>query len=166
MKLIKKNKSILIFSLGIALMSISFKVTTERDYNIINKTKYDTTYYHVYIGVEHSVTEEFIKTYEFKNNLVADIFVINYQEFSYIGKPTFLNYLDSNRIDKLQLTSRKIDTLNSFKGMVAKSAIRHNQGIKAAGRYATYSVITNGDTIKTESRDLYSLVDALNLVRK
>jgi hypothetical protein len=162
----KKNRTILIFSLGIALITISFKTTLDREPNALDNVKQDTTYYHVYIGVERGVTEEFIKTYEYNTELVADIFVINYQEFSYIGKPTIRNYIDSNRVERLILTSRKIDTLNVFKNMVETNAIRHNQGLKIAGRYGSYSVISNGDTVKVESSELYSLVDAINFVRK
>lgn len=147
-------------------MTISFVTIKDRDTKSLDNTKKDTTYYHVYIGVERGVTEEFIKTYEYNDKLVADIFVINYQEFSYVGKPAVRNYLDSNRVERLVLTSRKVDTLNVFRNMVATNSIRHNQGVKYSGRYGAYSVVDNGDTVKTESRELFSLVDAINFVRK
>jgi hypothetical protein len=162
----KVNKTILIFTLGIVLMTISFRIISFKDSENRVNAKKDTTYYHVYIGIERGVTEEFIKTYDYNSKLVADILVIKYSEFSYTGKPTIRYYLDSNRTERQILSSRKIDTLNIFKKMVATNSIRHNQGIKIAGRHGSYSVVLNGDTIKSESLELYSLVDAVNFIRK
>ena len=147
-------------------MTISFKTIIYSDSNISDYAEQDTTYYHVYLKIERGVTEEFIKTYEYNSKLVADISIINYQEFSHVGKPTYRNYIDSNKVRGIIMTSRKIDTLNVFKNMVMANSIRHNQGTKLAGRFGVYSVIINGDTVKAESIELYSLVDAINFVRK
>lgn len=152
--------SVILLSVS-ALGTISSKVAAAEE----NFPK-DTTYYHLYLAVERGVTEELIKTYPINKQLAANISVIQYQEFSYQNQPSFRNYSDSIIIKELILTSKKIDTLNAFKNMVMNNSIRHNQGIKIAGRYGTYSVISHGDTIKTESRNLFSLVDAMQLLRK
>lgn len=162
----KKITPKLFFTLGIVLITISFKTITYCDSSFSDYNRQDTTYYHVYIKIEDGVTEEFIKTYKYNSKLVADILVINYQEFSYVGKPTFRNYLDGNKLQGIIMTSRKIDTLNVYKKMVMTNSVRHNQGTKLAGSFGAYSVILNGDTVKAESRELYSLVDAINFVRK
>lgn len=72
----KKNITILIFTLGIVLATISFKTITDRDTIISDNPRKDTTYYHVYFGVERGVKEEFIKTFEYNTKLVAEIFTI------------------------------------------------------------------------------------------
>ncbi len=161
----KKNIIILLITFGIAVITTSFRQIDYSGSLKVNNTC-DTTYYHVLISIERVVTEEFIKTYEFNKKLVADIFVVSYQERSYVGKSTIRYYQDSSRMEKLTLTSRKTDTLNMFKNMVTTNSIRHNQGLKLAGRHGVYSIVLKGDTARVESRELYSLVDAINFVRK
>lgn len=160
----KNDIIISLFTSFIVLISLSFRHANSSPNRL---QKNDTTYYHVYTTIERGVHEEFIKTYLRNGKLVADLLKFGYSEFSSVGVPTKRYYYgDSSAMEGLVLTQRRIDTLETFKKMILSNSIRHNQGLKTAGRYGAYSFIINNDTFKAESRELYSLTDALYFDRK
>lgn len=147
---------------------VSFYLKAERPEKINqnDRSKNDTSYYHVYIGIERGVTEEIIKTYNLLGQARADIKTIKYLKFSYVGVPTTIQMLDSFQVKSIHLTKSQIDTLENFSKMVTQKNVRHNQGIKFAGRIGIYKTVINGDTTKFESRELYNLSNALGYDRE
>jgi len=158
MKLKKLLFLILLFGLFIRFYANNDSSETINQNKLIHS---DTSYYHAYIGIERSVTEEFVKTYSINGKIHADINARKYQSYSYVGKPTLIHMLDSFEYKSIQLTKSQIDTLDNFLSMIKNKNVRHNQGIKIAGRIGIYKTIIQGDTTEFKSRELYRLLNAL-----
>lgn len=153
-----------IFILTTICTGLSFGQGDEKGSHVLRN---DTCYYNVETGSEGSVTEECIKTYLKNGNIVADILKTSYIERHYAGQPVYRSKTDTlSSITSWILSKSKIDTLANFIKMVTAHTIIHNQGVKIAGRHGIYSVIENGDTVATSSRELYSLTDALGFDRR
>jgi hypothetical protein len=160
----KKSSIISVIALIIIWTSLSL---AQKDDSMNHIEQNDTTYYHVEIGIEGGVTQEYIKTYPKNGKLVADIIKTSFCERHYVGQPVYRSKQDTlASINNWILSKSKIDTIENFKKMVTTNTVRHNQGTKIAGRHGDYSVIENGDTFTIQSRELYSLTDALRFERR
>ncbi|HYV91217.1 MAG TPA: hypothetical protein VE978_05515 [Chitinophagales bacterium] len=121
----------------------------------------DTSYYHVYIGIESGVTEEFIETYYANGKVYGDVTLRQYLKFENVNEPPLIQKLHSFKRKSIKLSKSQIDTLINFSRMLKDKNIIHNQGIKIAGRIGIYQTVINGDTTSFESKELYSLLDAI-----
>ena len=139
-----------------------FKSSSGRpfEWKRISQINADTSYYHVYIGIERGVTEEFIKTYFYKGQRHADIRIEKYLKYTYVNTPTTIHKLDSFELKSIVLGKSQIDTLDNFVQMLKTGTIRYNR-IGFSGRIGIYQAIINGDTIKHKSKELYSLTNGL-----
>lgn len=149
-----KTQRMRLFLITITIVAILFGCKN----NIYNSNerklstlKNDTTYYHVHIGAERMVINEFIKTYRVEDLLYANIST----SYSY--------ELESFKLDNVLLTQGQIDTLDNFSNMLRLKNIRNNY-FAPAGRYGFYQTIIHGDTTKFESKNLYSLTNALGYI--
>lgn len=64
---------------------------------------------------------------------------------------------------KIQLNNSQIDTLLKFENSIYSKRINHNLGIKIAGRMGRYFLFYKKEKYEFESRELYALLDALDI---
>jgi hypothetical protein len=117
-------------------------------------TKGDSIIYLVQISIEAYSRTEKITARKFDTLVLANIYVI-----SSLKEETF----DSMNIifDKDQ-----IDTLVKFEKSIFLKSIDHNSGLKISGRMGQYTIFYNNKKYEFDSRNLYGLIDALNLKKE
>ena len=77
--------------------------------------------------------------------------------------------VESNKADyvldtqKATLNSSQIDTLIKFENSLYSKKIDGNQGLEISGRTIKYSIIYRNNKYEFEDKNLYSLVDALEI---
>ena len=77
--------------------------------------------------------------------------------------------VESNKADyvldtqKATLNNSQIDTLVKFEKSLYSKKIESNQGLKIAGRMVTYTILYKNEKYEFEDKNLYSLLDALEI---
>ena len=117
-----------------------------------NLNKNDSIFYLV-----HLVIESYSRT---------EIIIVNRVDSVYFANIEVESTLDDHKMEKIKfkLTSAQIDTLVTFEKSLYKKQIRHNQGVKIAGRIGRYIILYNDARFEFKSRELYGLVYALGII--
>lgn len=143
-----KKTFLLILSLVTLICSCHFNITKTSLINL-ETIENDTIHYHVNLHNERYERNEYIEVYRANKNYKADINVTS-------------TVIKENLTRQVSLTEQQIDTLNRFSEYLKDDYVPYNI-IGVAGRLGIYSVINKNDTLRSESKNLYSLTNALDI---
>jgi hypothetical protein len=130
----------------------------------VKKNPSEIIEYKITLGVERGNTDERIIIYTENDTVFGD-----YSSRKYLDQITTSNeifipeYYDIYGGKRIKISEAQMDSLTAFEQMLLNDDIRHNQGLKMAGRMGNYEIMKNDTMITRKSRNLFSLLQTLNL---
>lgn len=132
----------------LAINSVAFSQSQTLDKHVCNN---DSIYYMV-----HLVIEGYSRTEMITLRKVNSLYYANIDVQSSLANDNF-------KISNMLLNNSQIDSLANFENSIHSRKIKHNQGLRFAGRLGRYSMICGNKKYDFESRELYGLIAALEI---